>query len=197
MAMTKGARTRARILQAAAEQFAVAGYHGTTYSDLIAGSGLSKGAHYFHFGSKQELALEVYRTRQAEVADTSPLERLFHMLEVRAQLFVADRSLLCLPRLSTDFSRDPALAEHVAEMHGNAIRFIAGLLQEAERAGELNPAVDADAAARALFAALVGLGEVSERESQGRDLLERSREFWNLLRPALSAPHHHASEKEE
>jgi hypothetical protein len=132
-------------------------------------------------------------------ADTaaSPLERLFRMLEVRAQVFMEDRSLQCLPRLSTDFSRDPALAEHVEDMHGSAIRFISGLLREAERAGELNPEVEPDAAARVIFAAMVGIGEVSERESQGRDLMERSREFWSLVRPVLATRPTHPRQEEE
>lgn len=206
MEATKGERTRRHLIESAAERFAADGYHGTSYSDLIAASGLSKGAHYFHFRSKQELALEVYRVKQAEViraaeagarGESSPLGRFFRMLEVRTEAFAADRSLRCLPRLSTDFARDPELSTHVAELHGTAIRFLSGLLREAGRAGELRPEVDPDVAARTIFAALVGIDEVSERETGGRDLMERGHELFGLLRHALAAPTRDLAEPEE
>ena len=190
-------RTRARLLRAAAKRFAADGYHGTSYNSLITASGMSKGAYYFHFASKRELALEVYRTKQAEVIraalaaagdEQSPLERLFLILRARAEAFATDRSLRCLPRLSTDFARDAELASFVAELHSNAIEPFAKLLWEAKRAGELRDDVDPDAAARTIFAAIVGVDEVAERESGGKDLIDRSRDFWKLLRLALERP---------
>lgn len=187
--------TRARLIQTAAKRFAAHGYHGTSYNSLVTASGMSKGAFYFHFASKKDLALEVYRTKQAEVIDaalaaaegeSSPLERLFMILQARARAFATDRSLRCLPRLSTDLSRDPKLASFVAQLHANAIEPFAQLLREAKQAGELREAVDPDAAARTIFATIVGVDEVSERESRGKDLIDRSREFWGLLRLALA-----------
>ena len=60
MAVTpKGAATRAFLLQVAAEVFAERGYVETTMAELIARSGLTKGAFYFHFSSKDQLALAV------------------------------------------------------------------------------------------------------------------------------------------
>ncbi len=197
MTTARALRTRARLLQTAAKRFAADGYHGTSYNSLIAASGMSKGAYYFHFASKKELALEVYRTKQAEVLraalaaagrEKSPLERLFLILRARAEAFAEDRSLRCLPRLSTDFSRDPELATSVADLHANATEPFALLLWEAKREGELREEVDPDAAARTIFAAIVGVDEVSERESRGKDLIERSRDFWALLRLALTGP---------
>ena len=55
----KGQATRASILQTAAEVFAERGYAETTLSELIARSGLTKGALYVHFTSKEQLALTV------------------------------------------------------------------------------------------------------------------------------------------
>lgn len=47
--------------------------------------------------------------------------------------------------------------------------------------------MDPEAAARTTFATIVGLDEVSQRESGGEDLIDRSREFWELPRLALAA----------
>ncbi|MGH3884822.1 MAG: TetR family transcriptional regulator, partial [Pseudonocardiaceae bacterium] len=48
--------TRRALLVAAAAQFAAVGYHGTSLSEVIAASKVTKGALYFHFASKQALA---------------------------------------------------------------------------------------------------------------------------------------------
>lgn len=194
---TRARATRQRLIQTAAKRFASHGYHGTSYSDLIAASGLSKGAFYFHFPSKQDLALEVYRAKQKQLiessmtagrGESSPFERIFRVLEARAQAFASDRSLRCLPRLSTDFARDPDLKAYVAQLHRGAIDVLAGLLTEARDAGEVREEIDPGAAARTIFATIVGLDEVSERESGGKDLVDRSHEFLALLRLALTPP---------
>ena len=49
------ARTRARILDAAFRVFAREGYHGATLEAIVAEAGVSKGALYYSFESKQEL----------------------------------------------------------------------------------------------------------------------------------------------
>lgn len=54
-APNKKAKTREQILQAALTCFADKGYHQTTMDDIVAESGLSKGALYWHFKGKQEL----------------------------------------------------------------------------------------------------------------------------------------------
>jgi AcrR family transcriptional regulator len=48
--------TRARILEHAARVFAERGYEGTSFNDLIRTSGMTKGAFYFHFHSKEEVS---------------------------------------------------------------------------------------------------------------------------------------------
>ena len=48
--------TRQALLVAAATRFAEVGYHGTSLSEVIAASKVTKGALYFHFISKQALA---------------------------------------------------------------------------------------------------------------------------------------------
>ena len=49
--------TKGRILDAALEKFSSQGYHDTRMDEIVAGSGTSKGAIYFHFPNKERLFL--------------------------------------------------------------------------------------------------------------------------------------------
>ena len=54
--MDKAERTKQYIIETAASIFNKNGYDGTSFSDIVKGTGLSKGAIYGHFGNKDELA---------------------------------------------------------------------------------------------------------------------------------------------
>jgi len=58
--LTKGERTRQKIVADTAAVFNTRGYEGTSLTDLMAATGLQKGGIYRHFGSKQELAAEAF-----------------------------------------------------------------------------------------------------------------------------------------
>jgi AcrR family transcriptional regulator len=55
--MDKAERTREYIIETASRIFNKKGYDGTSFSDIIESTGLSKGAIYGHFENKDELAL--------------------------------------------------------------------------------------------------------------------------------------------
>ena len=60
--LTKGARTRERVLESAAQLFQCQGYAATGISQIIAASGQPRGSLYFHFpGGKQEIAVAAAR----------------------------------------------------------------------------------------------------------------------------------------
>lgn len=55
--------TRAELLELGAARFPVGGYAATSVDDVVRGSSHTKGAVYFHFGSKEGFFLEVMRFR--------------------------------------------------------------------------------------------------------------------------------------
>lgn len=57
---TKSARTRRRILDAAAQVFSQQGY-GARLSDIAEGAGMKAGSLYYHFDSREDLVAEVLR----------------------------------------------------------------------------------------------------------------------------------------
>lgn len=68
--MTQGRaiRTREQVLDAAAEEFAAHGYMGTTLLDVIQHTGMTKGALYGHFSSKEDLAVALIEEAGAELS---------------------------------------------------------------------------------------------------------------------------------
>src|SRR5438067_12903978 len=62
----RGLETRRRILDTAAHVFAERGYLGTSLNELIKETGLAKGGFYFHFPSKEALALACLQDRQEQ-----------------------------------------------------------------------------------------------------------------------------------
>jgi len=92
--MGKGADTKDRITQAAKSLLSVHGYMGTTIEDIITASGITKGAFYHHFKSKDELCatiIDKLSGQYQELIDSlpstaEPIDRLRAMLERLAQL---------------------------------------------------------------------------------------------------------------
>ena len=84
------ARTRERLLDAAARTFARKGYAGASVEEIAQSAGYSIGALYSNFGGKQELFLELMagrasrrRATMAEIlqADDDPVEALAELLQ--------------------------------------------------------------------------------------------------------------------
>ena len=61
--------TRARLLEAGAELFAAQGFHGTTVREIAERAGVNLAAGHYHFGSKRDLYLEVFRAHFGRVRD--------------------------------------------------------------------------------------------------------------------------------
>ncbi|MFE7858736.1 TetR family transcriptional regulator [Streptomyces sp. NPDC057403] len=68
MVQKRAVRTRAQVLDAAAEEFAAYGYTGTTLLDVVKRTGMTKGALYGHFSSKEELAAALVEESGAELS---------------------------------------------------------------------------------------------------------------------------------
>src|SRR4051812_47252110 len=118
-ATAKGEATRAFLLRTAARVFAERGYAGTALSDLIAASGLTKGAFYFYFPSKAVLALAVLRDQQerwlGQVSERvlsagTALEQFRALAPVMLELLAAEPGAWSITRLTREMAEDPTTA---------------------------------------------------------------------------------------
>jgi TetR/AcrR family transcriptional regulator, regulator of cefoperazone and chloramphenicol sensitivity len=64
-----GDGTPERILEAAAELFAASGFHATSVRDIAGRARANVAAGHYHFGSKEELYLRVFRDQFADVSE--------------------------------------------------------------------------------------------------------------------------------
>jgi AcrR family transcriptional regulator len=167
----KGHATRASILQTAAEVFAERGYAETTLAELIARSGLTKGAFYFHFASKEQLAFAVLEEKQRqwlEFVSQRILDKPTAIDQLRAlgpaliKLHREDPSAYSAPRLSRDLARMPALAGIVRAQMRGWIDLVAGIISQAKQDGDLPSQLDPTALATILVAATDGLKDLSD-----------------------------------
>ncbi|MGP0030815.1 MAG: TetR/AcrR family transcriptional regulator [Acidimicrobiales bacterium] len=152
--------SRAGLLEAARDCFAEKGYEATTVAGILARAGMARGALYHYFpGGKREIFDEVFaalndafhQRRDALTAVPSPLARLRGGMRIFLELCTEDAyariALVDAPRVI------PAQAER-----GSSYALVREQLAEAVEAGEIQ-AVDVEATAMALYAAIRGAGE--------------------------------------
>ncbi|MEY9872685.1 AcrR family transcriptional regulator [Streptacidiphilus sp. MAP12-33] len=115
MAQERAVRTRERVLDAAAEAFATRGFAQTTLETVVAGTGVSKGALYGHFRSKEELARALVAhagnawgmlLAQAGHGARDPLEALRVLTIGLAARLGADMRLRAAVRLASELPPD-------------------------------------------------------------------------------------------
>ncbi|RII06896.1 A-factor receptor protein [Streptomyces sp. YIM 130001] len=183
-------RTRRIILEAAASVFEVRGYQAATISEILTVAGVTKGALYFHFDSKDDLALGV-------------LQEQDHQLEVppqtcKSQEFV-DVGALHAYRIETD----PLVRSAVAlsmdaharglDRSGPFIRWsqlLRTILLQAKDQGELLPHV-VPAESAEIFVGAFGGTQAMSRAVEGGDqmtLAERISQLYRHILPSLVLP---------
>lgn len=169
--ITRGEGTRRRILEVAAEAFARDGYAGASLNEVIRATGLTKGAFYFHFESKEALALEVFRQKQAvwlgviteRLEGEGPaLGRLADATRALAALMEDDPAARCAGRIAEELSADPRLAPEVRRLHDEGVDVCARMLARAVERGEARPDLPVREIADVAVAAFIGLERVTE-----------------------------------
>lgn len=186
--------TRETIVAGAAAVFGRRGYGLASIADIAAEAGVTKGALYFHFPSKDELARAVIaeQHRRTMAAAAEVIEEGRPGLETMVLLSVAlARQLLTDPvvsagiRLTTDVSLfDPPVTEPYEDWLGTAT----SLFRRAGEEGDLRPDVDPERLASVVVPAYTGVQLVSETLTRRADLLKRVRDLWTVLLPGIVPP---------
>lgn len=158
--------TRSRILRAALDCFSRAGYDASGVAEICTQAGVSKGAFYHHFQSKQAVFLELLdswlaaldqRFEDVRAASTPVPQLLEAMAQAAGQSFSeASGQLPLFLEFYRQALRDPLLRERTLAPFQRYQQVFAGIVQAGIDEGSLHP-VDPDSAARTLLALAVGL----------------------------------------
>ncbi|MDQ4501345.1 ScbR family autoregulator-binding transcription factor [Sinomonas sp. ASV322] len=187
--------TRNAIIRGAAEVFAEHSYAQASLSDIVARANVTKGALYFHFKSKEELASAVIDEQHKAV------------LEGAVIVAAMGRSALdTLVLLSVDFCRQllddvvvragirltlegVEVGRDLRALYSDWVASTEGIIDRGIADGILRPVLPAADLARYMVGAFTGVQLVSEMLAERSDLLERVEHLWSLLVPAMVAPH--------
>ena len=180
--------TQARIMAASMELFATRGYEGTSISQIAARAGISRGAVFWHFGSKEGLFKEAckrffipfWREVERSLESLGPRERvlaLFDMYEEftsqnRETIQALVRWVLESPTMRESL-RGELLALH-AEFTNDLRRAIAEISGDAVEAEIATNALSSILAGNLLFSVIdPGLAQAAGRSSSLRAVAER------------------------
>jgi AcrR family transcriptional regulator len=185
--------TRRKIIGAAVDLFIDIGYAASGLGDIIERAELTKGAFYYHFESKEQLASAIIEEGTAELrkgfrsiteSSAPALENMIHGVFVVAHFVVTDK----YARAATQLMR--AFAEFNDAAAGAFAIWLEELQTQARRAsdeGDLRADLDPDVAGHAVLSAMMGTQLLSSATSRGADLLTRVADTWQLLLPAIAS----------
>jgi AcrR family transcriptional regulator len=186
------AATRRAVLDAAAECFNESGYLRTTLDDVTSRASLTKGAVYFHFGSKEALATAVideqadYWPPLIQELTSRPGSPLDHLINLSYEVNRALRDNVAVRagfRLSIDPDLPNADPAHTVDVWTDRV---GELLRKARRAGVLADDVSPAVASRVVVAGVLGSFHLAAAVDDVRDARKRLDEYWSVMLPRLA-----------
>lgn len=184
--------TREAILRAAALEFDRLGYDRTSLTAVLARAGLTKGAFYFHFASKEAVAgalieyqhdLWLGLRERWHGRGLDPLNTIIGMIVESADRMADDVVLRAGVRLVAD--REVGYPG-VPNAHLMWEKMVAAYVEEARECGCLRAGVDPAAVARAISGATLGARLISAAASGCADFPARVREVLELVLPSVA-----------
>ncbi|MET9912829.1 ScbR family autoregulator-binding transcription factor [Streptomyces sp. NPDC006476] len=187
----RSARTRQLVLTAASELFARHGFRHTSVQDVADRVAMTKGAVYFHYPTKEVLAVAVVEEHYARwpalleqvVAEGhGPLDTAAQLLERAALAFRDDVIVQAGARLQIE---RPQIDAELPTPYVDWTEILESLLVAAAEAGELRDGVEPGAAARVLVSAFFGTQHISDVLHGRTDVPDRWAESSELLFHAI------------
>ncbi|MFH9404110.1 ScbR family autoregulator-binding transcription factor [Streptomyces sp. NPDC017638] len=189
-------RSRHNILLAAARAFAERGYPAVTMHDVAELSGMTKGAVYFHYASKECLAIAVseeFARRLPVISDAvaqlalPPVASVAELL-LRTAAGLRDEPLM---RAGARLQIERGLIDAELPLpFEDYTALIAAWLQGALAAGDLEHATPPEPLARVLVSAFFGAQLLSWIGNDRTDIIERTVEVLHAVVPCTSDPRH-------
>ena len=184
--------TRQKILDAAMNLFSEVGYAAAGLGEIIERAGMTKGALYHHFDSKEALATAIIEQGDNLIQDafghvcqsSSPaLENLIHGVFVVTDLLVSDKAARTAEQLTRGLAEFNNAASHVWPNRLEAMTIQAS---RAITEGDLRDSLDPQVVSESILNAMLG-AQLLSTAAQNADHITRLTRSLELLLPAIVA----------
>ncbi len=190
----RASETRSKIVHAAQTCFSRSGFEASSVSDICREAGVTKGAFYYHFASKQALFIELLNTwldnldhqlNRIRAESTNVPDSLLEMAESTKTIFDDSSNYLSIFLEFWLYSlRDPQIWQLVIEPYRRYFAFFSRYLSQGMHEGSIHPA-NPDLAARALLSMAMGIILQGLMDPQATDWNQTARESIRLLLEGL------------
>ncbi|GFG67027.1 TetR family transcriptional regulator [Mycobacterium kubicae] len=190
--------TRRKILDAAVDVFSEVGYAAAAWGTIIERTGMTKGALYHHFDSKEALASDIINEgadvmlrafRNVCVSASPALENMIHGTFAFASVLNSDKTVRAAEQLAAALS---GFNEAAARSSVSCVGEMAAEARRAIAEGDLRDDVDPEVLSESIIGALFGtrllltaMSGAPGSEIQNQDLSGRLLQLWTLLLPGI------------
>ncbi|CAM2872798.1 ScbR family autoregulator-binding transcription factor [Prescottella defluvii] len=173
--------------------FERSGFEGASLGDIVDGAGTTKGALYFHFRSKDELARVVMEEHHKTsigtvdaIASTGAgsLRQLVMLSHAMARQIVHDPIVRAGTRLTLEFG---GTVDAPAQPYTDWITSAQALIEAGVARGEIRETIDPPTLARFVIGSFTGVQLVSQVMARRDDIEQRIDEMWGYLLPSIAA----------
>ena len=193
--VTKGDRTRQKIVETAAVLFNQEGFDGCSMGDIVEASGLEKGTLYGHFSTKEELALYAFDyawkdTSDRRLRNVETVSNAVDKLRLHIDNYVNTPSFPggC-PLLNCAVDADdgnPALRTRVRKALKGWEEFLAKIVEDGQSAGEIKPDIEPHSVANLVISILEGATVVARINKRSGALQDAQRHLSLYLETMVS-----------
>jgi len=184
----RAVQTRASILRAAAEAFDEFGFAGASINQILKRAGVTSGAMYHHFESKEALARALMNAQPETIVpwlESTGLQRLVDMTLIWSHQLQTDPLLRAGVRLTGE---QATFGMQDSSPYESWTEIMVDCLEVAAERGELQPGVEPRAVAEFLVDSCTGMQTVATVVSGRKDLGDRVTRMWQLLLPGIVVP---------
>lgn len=184
--------TRRKILDAAIDVFGEVGYAAAAWGTIIERTGMTKGALYHHFDSKESLASAIIEEgsdtalmafRNVSGPSSPALENIIHGTFVVAQLLTSDKMARAAEQLTLALG---GFNEAASRVYTDWLAVIAAEAGKAIAEGDIRDDLDPEVVAESIVGATFGIRLLSSAKLSD-DLIGRLSRMWELLLPSIAA----------
>jgi TetR/AcrR family transcriptional regulator, repressor for uid operon len=183
--------TRQAVILGAAKSFEKFGYS-ASLTTILQHAGVTKGAMYFHFSSKEELAHAVIDAQHAMAMEgtevvasqcDTAIETLVLVSQEMARQLVTEPIARGGMRLTMEIG---SIQGPIEKPYLDWIDAIRGVAEQAAADGDIVKGTDIEALARFIVGSFTGVQILSEMLTGRADLYKRLSQLWNLVLPTIA-----------